>query len=910
VIGQKLGPYEVLEKLGEGGMGEVYRAKDTRLDRIVALKVLPPALAADPQFRERFDREARAISALEHPHICALYDVGDTPAGSASGEPIRFLVIQYLEGETLESKLAKGALPVTEALTIAIQIADALATAHRAGIVHRDLKPGNIMLTRGGAKLLDFGLAKMSAPAIAVTGTMLPTTPAAVTAQGTILGTFQYMAPEQIEGLEADARTDIFAFGAVLHEMLTGKRAFEGKTRASLIGAILKDEPLPVSQVQALAPTSLDRIVATCLAKDPEDRWQSARDLVRELKWVSTERAAAAKTVPVTPSAPSSPRRVVAAASAGLAAGVVVAGLATWIALRGNEQTPQPVRLEMVPALNEPIVQATPDRHIAISPDGSHVVYLAGANRATAQLYLRGLDEIAATPLGAAGVWPFFSPDGRWIGFFSGTELKKMSVTGGTAITLCEIIGSPRGAAWGGDGTIVFATSDLTTGLQSVPQGGGEPRTLTKPDTGRGEADHIFPSRLPDGRIVVTIQKTGVFPDGYEIAALDIESGQRTTIVQGGNQAEYLDPGFLIYAVGGTIRALRFDLARGAASDAVPVVERVSGYASGAADFAVSRSGTLVYVPGSAAGGSGPRSLVWADRNGGETPIKAPPRAYDMPRVSPDGTRVAVQITERESEIWILDLTRETLTPLARIPGVENLPVWMPDSRRIVFNSTGSGPRNVYRMAADGTGAVERLTTSQNNQFPFSVTPDGTRLVLGEVAPQTQADVRMLALDGAPPPGGRQTQILVQTPAREFGGQLSPDGKWLAYQSDESGQMEIYVRPFPNVDGERVQISTAGGTRALWSRNGRELFYLDNDDILTAVTVNAGGSRFAAGSPTKVFSTSYYSGYNLAAYDVSADGQRFLMIKEQRAVEDSPRQDRVIIVLNWLEDLKRRVQSQ
>jgi serine/threonine protein kinase len=288
--GARLGPYEVLSSLGAGGMGEVYRAKDTRLDRIVALKVLPPSLAADPQFRERFDREARAISALEHPNICPLYDVGDAPADprSSSAEPIRFLVIQYLEGETLESRLAKGPLPVPEALTIAIQIADALSTAHRAGIVHRDLKPGNIMLTKGGAKLLDFGLAKMSTPAIAVTGTMLPTTPAAVTAQGTILGTFQYMAPEQIEGLEADTRTDIFAFGAVLYEMLTGQHAFEGKTRASLIGAILKDEPPPVSRVQTLAPTSLDRVVATCLAKEPDDRWQTARDLLRELKWVSS----------------------------------------------------------------------------------------------------------------------------------------------------------------------------------------------------------------------------------------------------------------------------------------------------------------------------------------------------------------------------------------------------------------------------------------------------------------------------------------------------------------------------------------------------------------------------------------------------------------------------------------------
>jgi serine/threonine-protein kinase len=339
------------------------------------------------------------------------------------------------------------------------------------------------------------------------------------------------------------------------------------------------------------------------------------------------------------------------------------------------------------------------------------------------------------------------------------------------------------------------------------------------------------------------------------------------------------------------------------------VIEQVKSFVSGAADFALSRDGTLIYVPGTLATRVA-RSLVWVDRTGREQPISAPSRAFDMPRVSPDGTRVALQVSEPDADIWIWDLVRQTLTPLARAPGVDNLPVWMPDSRRVIFNSTRSGSRNLYSMAADGTGVAERLTTTDNNQFPFSVSPDGTRLFLGEVASQTQADVRILALDGAPPAGSRRTEVLVQTPSREFGDQISPDGRWLAYQSDESGQFEIYVRPFPNVNAERVQISPTGGTRVRWARTGRELFYLDNDEILTAVPVNLEGAHFSAGTPAKVFATKYYSGFNLGAYDVSPDGRKFLMIKEDRAAPDSPTQDRLVVVLNWLEELKRRVQSQ
>jgi len=918
-VGTRLGPYEIVAPLGQGGMGEIYRATDTRLDRTVAIKILSPALADDVQFRERFEREARAISALEHPHICALYDVGEF-SGSRIPDPgsripdtrapLRYLVIQYLDGETLEARIAKGPLPLPEALTIAIQIADALSAAHRAGIVHRDLKPGNVMLTKTGAKLLDFGLAKVSAPVVAVSSTMAPTTPT-VTAQGAILGTFQYMAPEQIEGLEADARTDIFAFGALLFEMITGKKAFEGKTRASLIGAILKDEPPRVSQVQPVAPPALDRIVATCLAKEPDDRWQTARDLHRELKWVAENPAGAVAPTAVSalPSSPAPSRlRTIAGVAGGLAVGIALTAGAVWLAARYTRQTPHQVRFS-IPNMSAQTLLAAGDRNIAISPDGRHIVFRVGggAGPGTSQLFVRALDQIDSQMLaGVTGTGPFFSPDGHWIGFLDQGQIKKVSITGGPAILICRFNGLSRGATWGPDGTIVFATTLGNAALMSVPAGGGEPRKLTSLES--GETAHIFPSFLPGGTAVLfTVVRSSQTVENGEIAVLDLKTGRRKVLIRGGGQAEYVRDGHLLYAVSGTLRAVRFDLDRlEVQSDPVPVVEQVMTTVNGAGHFAVSNDGTLAYVQGRTAAPAAPRSLVWVDRKGRETPIEAPPRAYEMPRISPDGTRVALQVADQENDIWIWDVTRKTLTRLTFDSGADNLPVWTPDNRSIVFNSTRSGVRNLYRQAADGTGAVERLTTSENNQFPFSMTPDGKHLVLGEVAPLTAADVRVLALDGP-----RQTQPIVQTPFAEYGGQISPDGRWMAYQSNESGAFQIYVRPFPNVDSGRWQVSTSGGTRARWApRSGRELFYLDGDLTLTAVPVRAEGATFSFGNPAKVFDRKYYSGFNLGAYDVSPDGQRFLMIKEDRATEQAAAPPtNLIVVLNWTEELKARMQA-
>ena len=884
-------------------MGEVYRARDTRLDRSVAIKVLAGALAADPQFRERFDREARVISSLSHAHICALFDVGHE-------QGVDFLVMEYLDGETLAERIAKGALKVSDALRIGIEIAGALDVAHRAGIIHRDLKPGNIMLTKAGAKLLDFGLAKVSAPVVAVAGSMLPTTPPSMTAQGTILGTFQYMAPEQIEGLDADARTDIFAFGAVLFEMLAGRPAFEGKTRASLLGAILKDEPPPVSQVQPLAPAALNRIVATCLAKEPDDRWQTARDLLRELRWIAEGTIAesgatnAASPGPIAGSKRPGLRRALPWAVAGVLGTFLAIVLVMWAPWRPPSPAAS-MRFSIVPPAPASLSRSGADRQIAMSPDGSHVVYVAATGGGQTQLMVRALDRLDAEPL--RGITnaraPFISPDGKWVGFFQGTELRKVSITGGPPITLCRVTGAPRGASWGPNDTIIFATADSVSGLLSVPAGGGDPKVLTQVGQAQSELDHLFPAVLPAGRAVLFTIQGATGTDTSQVAVLDLETGQRKTLIRGGSHAEYVETGHLVYAAAGSLRAVRFDPVRlEVLGDAVPVLEDVAmGLTTGAANFSVSRSGSLVYMPGGPAGPAETRSLVWVNRQGREEPIQAPPRAYFVLRLSPDGTSAALDIRDEENDIWTWDFARQTLTRLTFDQGGDIFPIWTPDGRRIIFSSVRAGLQNVYSQAADGTGVVERLTTAPHGQFAMSVSPDGKSLVVTEQ--KASNDLSLLSIDGKGPPA-----VLVETMFGEGLAEISPDGQWLAYQSNESGQDQVYVRPFPNVNTGRWQISTSGGTKPVWARNGRELFYVDGAGALTTVPI-VSTPAFSAGNPLKLFGTRYFSAVQARSYDVAPDGQRFLMIKDPPASSQNTTQalPSMVVVLNWFEELKTRV---
>jgi serine/threonine-protein kinase len=894
-------------------MGEVYEARDTRLDRTVAVKILPAALAGDPQFRERFDREARAISQLTHAHICTLYDVGEQD-GTA------YLVMELLEGETLADRLKQGALPLDEALKIAIQIADALSSAHRHGIVHRDLKPGNVMLTKAGAKLLDFGLAKASGSPIPGAGlSMLPTTPPNLTAQGTILGTFKYMAPEQLDGKEADVRSDIFAFGSVLYEMITGRKAFEGKSQASLIGAIMHATPPPIAAVRPLAPAALDRLVRTCLAKDPDDRWQSARDLMHELQGVAeggVSLDSAAQNTPV------APRSAWARALPWASTGTLAVGLAVVLVLWAPWYAVAPPRVTRTTITTSDPAALTIngfDRDLAVSPDGTRVIYVG--NRGT-QLFVRALDTLEPVAIASGQLrWPFVSPDGQWVGFANsnanGNTLRKVAITGGPPITIASLDSTLEGATWAPDDTIIFATGGLATELQRVSATGGTPQVLTRPERAQGEADYVLPDILPGGRAVLfTIESQTGGLDAAQVAVRDLRTGMQKVLLRGGSHAHYVgsglgsskrperESGYLVYVAAGALRAIPFDPIRlETHGTAVPVLARLVTTGYGVGDFAVATDGTLVYVdaPGNLAVNA--RTLVWVDRTGKEEPIAAPPRPYAQPRISPDGTRVALYIVDQEGDLWVWDLRRATLTRLTLDSSKNWFPVWTPDGRRIVFSSTRGGQLNLWWQAADGTGAAERLTTSSNNQFATGITPDGTAVAFDEQTPTMRRDLLQLALDGT-----RRVTPLLQTKFDERNGIVSPDGRWLAYESNSSGPVEIYVRPFPNVGGGQWLVSTAGGKKPLWARSGKELFYVPADGALQRVPVEASGATWNAGTPTKLLEGRYLTDVaaGVRMYDVSPDGHRFLMIKAL-GTDASAAPPALIVVQHWDEELKRLV---
>ena len=899
--GQRIGVYQIAARIGRGGMGEVYRAHDTTLNRDVAIKVLLPAVANDPDRLARFSREAQLLASLNHPHIAQIYGLED-----AGG--LHALVMELVDGPTLSDRIALGAIPLDEALPIAKQIAEALEAAHERGIVHRDLKPANIKIREDGTvKLLDFGLAKALATAsgAGVGPTSSPAHGVLATDAHLILGTAAYMSPEQARGRPVDARADIWAFGVVVFEMLAGHRLFTGETISDTLASVLKTDP-DWHALPAAVPPSLRRLLRWCLEKDPRRRLQAigdARVLIDDLLGGVPDDTVATR--------PRVPRLwIVAAAGVVFVAGAVAASLSTLALTRPAPAKPQPVRFAIVPPAAQPITGLY--RNLAVSPDGTHIVYASGAG-SESRLMVRAIDQLDAVPIGgitdASG--PFFSPDGRWIGFFSGAvggELKKVSITGGPPVSLGRTRGNSGGASWGPDDTIVFATLPSTgIGLLRVPAAGGEPTVLTTPDAALGELNHLFPSVLPGGRaILFTITSRGPI-ENAQVAVLDLTTGQHKTLIRGGSQAEYVEPGYLVYAAAGTLRAVRFDPVRlEVSSDSVPVVESVRTRSSGAAEFSVSQQGALVYVTGGSTEAT--RSLVWVDRKGHEEPIAAQPRAYVMLRLSPDGTRVAVYISDQDLDIWIWDLARETLTRLTEAPGVDWHPVWTPDGRRIVFSSERvAGKSNLFWQAADNTGTAERLTTNPNRQGPTSISPDGTRLIVQQNMPNTGWDLRVLRMDDSPPTGdSRPTEPLVQTTAAELDGQLSPDGHWLAYQSDESGQNQIWVRPFPNVDGGHWQISSSGGITPVWARNGRELFYLDGNNAVTSVPIQT-TPTFSAGSPTKLFDGRYVGSPFWRTYDVSPDGRRFLMIKDNAAHDQASAPANIVVVLNWLEELKQRV---
>jgi eukaryotic-like serine/threonine-protein kinase len=882
--GLRLGPYEVAALLGEGGMGEVYKAKDTRLDRTVAVKVLPEHVAADPELKHQFEREAKTLAALSHPHICPVFDAGNQ-------DGIDFLVMEYLEGETLEQRLKKGGLPLDQALQIGIQIANALAAAHRAGIVHRDLKPGNIMLTRSAAKLLDFGLAKTGAPAVAGSLSVLPTTPPNLTAQGAILGTFQYMAPEQLEGQDADERTDIFAFGAVLYEMVTGKRAFEGKSQASLIAAILERDPPPVSTLQSLVPPALDRIVAKCLAKDPDARWQSARDLCDELEWVESSTSVRDTRVQVDQAAKQkrSTRERLAWAAAAIsfvAAAALLVPAIRYLRLPAPDAAITRFEIETPPTLDP--------MSFALSPDSRQLVFVATSDNVS-RLWLRPLEEVKAQPLSGTedASYPFWSPDSRAIGFFAGGKLKRIDLAAGVPQVLADAPNG-RGGTWNRDGVIVFAPN--TTGaLMRVSATGGLATPVTR--LVAGQSSHRWPQFLPDGQHFLFLMTLGPTETrGTYVATLGGDEPRR--LLTDDMAAVFAPPGWLLLVNQDRLVVRRFDVARGIVEgEPMALAQGVGDNGILRGSFSVADGGVLAHR----AGGGQRRQFVWSDRAGKivgtPTPVDSNSSQSSV-ELSPDSRRLALYRTiQGNTDIWLVDLSRGVFTRFTFDSSSEVNPVWSSDGSRVVFRSTRSLANDLIEKPSTGSGAERQFLTSNEVRVPLDSSPDGQFLLYDALNPKTGPDLMALPLtgDGKPFP-------VVQTNFEEAAGQFSPDGRFLAYESNESGRFEIYVRGFPQLAGP-WQVSTEGGTQVRWRRDGKELFYVAPDGRLMAVPVKvAANNELEPGRPVALFMTRLARGANAATtggtqraqYAVAADG-RFLMNVSIDEAAGSP----ITIVVNW-----------
>ena len=864
--GARLGPYEIRDPLGKGGMGEVYRATDTRLNRTLAVKVLPPDLAGDPGRRARFDREARAVASLNHPHICNLHDVGHEGG-------IDFLVLEYIDAPTLAERLVAGPLPLTEVLSHAISLADALDHAHRHGVVHRDLKPGNIMLTKAGVKILDFGLASLRTVDSLPNVQTVANDRAPLTSADGVLGTLQYMAPEQLAGRNVDARTDLFALGVVVYEMATGYRPFRAETDAATIGAILHTDPVPVASLGFRIPSDLDRIVMRCLAKDPEDRWQTARDLLLELRAIAEGYGpAAARGRP-------SARHVVGWVAALLALSTV---LLLGLLLR---RTPLDQRMVHVSIPLEEMVN-----DFSLSPDGRLLAFTSGSG-ATARLWIRPLNSSSPQPV-AGSEWaefPFWSPDGRYIAFGARGKLKKVAVAGGPVQTLCDAA-ALLGGTWSRDDVIVFAPGNRTP-LFSVPAAGGEPTALTTLDQSRGQNTHRWPSFLPDGRhFLYLARSTQPEESGVYVGSLDSATSVR--VMSSESRAAFASPGYLLFARDHALLAQTFDTGSLRLNgDAVEVVKDVEfSRADGYGRFTVSEHGELAFQSGVVVA---PRSeLAWFDRAGQRLQLPVVPGNVADPSISPDGTRVAVMLWENmSSNIWMVDLTRGFTSPLTSHPAVESSPVWSPDGHSVVFTSNRDGPGDLYRTTLGGNEEV--VLKSVAVKYLTDWTSEGQLMVYGSRHQRQDRNLWTLV------EGSRERPALfVESPFEETCGRLSPNGRWMAYVSDKSGRDEVFVRPFP-ASAEEWQISTAGGTEPRWNRNGRELFYYSADRKLMAVDVKT-ETPFEHGRAKALFSARLsHSGF--WNYDVMPDGQRFVMTVALG--DDLPKP--ISVVLNWAVGLSR-----
>jgi serine/threonine protein kinase len=875
--GTKLGPYEIQSPLGAGGMGEVYRARDVRLDRTVAVKVLASHLSSSPELKQRMEREARTISSLNHPHICHLYDIG-------SQDGTDYLVMEFLEGETLAERLRKGALPLSEILKIGMAVAEALAVAHRHGIVHRDLKPGNIMLTKGGAKLMDFGLAKSaaagapggasSAPLLSAARTMSQASPVSpLTTAGTMIGTIQYMSPEQIEGKEADARSDLFALGGVLYEMVIGARPFEGKSQISVASAILEKEPESISALQPLTPPAFEHIVTGCLAKNPDDRIQSAQDIALQLKWIAQSGAPVVN--------PTKKERNNRELLAWLIAGLLALLLIASLFLRGSKGT------EPTTYFSAPLPFAA--RDAAVSPNG-HTVAIVGHREAERNnalwIYEPGSQESTSVANTEGASFPFWSPDGQSIGFFADGKLKKLSLAGGPVQTLCDAQ-TGRGGTWNKDGVIIFTPSGhLGVGLYRISASGGTPTQITVPDKNLNEDSHRWPQFLPDGihYLYSAIHLSGR-RDLSSVFVGALNSNEKRLVTKASANVAYIAP-YLLFYRDQTLFGQHFDTKTSQlAGEPIPILTDVQ-YSPriSRAVFAASSTHLLVAQK---AGDTGASQFLWFNRQGQEigTPLK--PGIYGNMMLSPNGKTVASDTTDpasQNTDIWTYELDTQSAKRLTFDPAIDSVPIWSPDGTRMVFASNRGVIFDLYLKDTNGAQEEKSIPQDGPDRFPSDWSRDG-KYVLYERG----TDLWLVTI-----PELRATPFLKSSSTLK-NGQFSPDGKWVAYSSNESGRWEVYVTSFPEAHG-KWQVSNAGGDQPRWRSDGKELFYLGPDSRMMAVPVKT-GANFDAGTPTALFQANpreLVATSEQFSYDVSKDGQKFL-INTQLKTGMAP----MSVILNW-----------